>query len=478
MPDKPTLRLYDTLTRQTLPVTPADGSTLRFYACGPTVYGPAHIGNFRTFIGQDVFRRVLELNGTPTQHVRNITDVDDKTIRDSIKAGQSLTEFTQSWTKQFHDDCAALNLLPPHVEPKATGHIPHQIRMIESLIERGNAYASPDGSVYFRVASFADYGKLSHLEDRELRLGAAQVANDSDEYTKDSLADFVLWKAYKPEDGDNAWDSPWGKGRPGWHLECSAMALEYLGVEFDLHSGGSDLIFPHHENEIAQSCCATGGRFARHWMHGAHLMVDSGKMSKSLKNLYTLDDLKHRGYLPAEVRYVLLSGHYHQPLNFTLHSLDAAHAALQKLAKFEKALADSSGSAAAPSHDQLVEKGNAGAFSAAWESLLDNLNVPGALGSVFTVVNHTKLSALSGTEARTLWEGLHFILDALGIQLPPVKEDEIVEAPDDIKALAEERWTAKQARDFARADELRKQIDLAGWIIKDSKDGYQLFPKS
>ncbi len=330
------LQLHDTLTRQMLAVVPADGKTLRFYCCGPTVYGPAHIGNFRTFVAQDVFRRVVELSGTPTLHVRNITDVDDKTIRDSIKAGQSLTEFTQHWTKQFHADCAALNLLPPHVEPKATEHIPHQIRMIEDLIASGHAYAAADGSVYFRVASFADYGKLSHLEDRELRLGAAQGANDSDEYTKDSLADFALWKAHKPEDGDNFWDSPWGRGRPGWHLECSAMSLEYLGEDFDLHSGGVDLIFPHHENEIAQSCCATGGQFARHWMHIAHLMVDGGKMSKSLGNLYTLDDLKHRGFTPAEVRYVLVSGHYRQPLNFTLHSLDAARAALMKLAKFEK----------------------------------------------------------------------------------------------------------------------------------------------
>ena len=478
MSDKPPLHLHDTLTRQTLPVTPADGKTLRFYGCGPTVYGPAHIGNFRTFVAQDIFRRVVELSGTPTLHVRNITDVDDKTIRDSIKARQTLTAFTQFWTRQFHADCSALNLLPPHVEPKATEHIPHQIRMIESLMERGHAYAAPDGSVYFRVASFADYGKLSHLEDRELRLGAAQVANDSDEYTKDSLADFVLWKAHKPEDGDNAWDSPWGKGRPGWHLECSAMALEYLGAEFDLHSGGSDLIFPHHENEIAQSCCATGGHFARHWMHGAHLMVDGGKMSKSLGNLYTLDDLKHRGYTPADVRYTLLSGHYHQPLNFTLHSLDAARAALQKLAKFEKALREKAGASTSLTHDELVKLGNAGPFQSAWNSLLDNLNVPGAQGGVFSVLNKTKVADLTPDDAQAHWEGLHFILDALGIELPPVKEDETAEAPDDIKALAEQRWTAKQARDFRAADELRKQIELAGWIVKDSKEGYTLLPKS
>jgi cysteinyl-tRNA synthetase len=474
----PTLQLHDTLTRTTRPVQPSDGSTLRFYCCGPTVYGPAHIGNFRTFIAQDVFRRVVELSGTPTLHVRNITDVDDKTIRDSIKAKQTLTEFTQRWTRQFHADCAALNLLPPHVEPKATEHIPHQIRMIEGLVQRRHAYASPDGSVYFRVSSFADYGRLSHLDDRELRLGAAQTTTDSDEYTKDSLADFVLWKAHKPEDGDNAWDSPWGRGRPGWHLECSAMALEYLGPEFDLHSGGSDLIFPHHENEIAQSCCATGGRFARHWMHGAHLTVDGGKMAKSMGNFYTLDDLKHRGYMPAEVRYALLGGHYHQPLNFTLHSLDAARAALQKLAKFESGLREVCGAGSAPTHEMLVKEEDPGAFQASWDSLLDDLNVPGALGGVFSVVNRTKPAEMSPQDAKAMWTGLHFVLDALGIVLPPVKADEVVEAPDEIKALAEQRWTAKQSRDFAGADDLRRQIDLAGWIIKDSKQGYTLSPKS
>ena len=472
------LQLHDTLTRSTLPVTATDGKTLRFYCCGPTVYGPAHIGNFRTFIAQDVFRRVVELNGTPTLHVRNITDVDDKTIRDSIKAGQPLTAFTQYWTKRFHDDCTALNLLPPHVEPKATDHIPHQIKMIADLTARGHAYKGADGSVYFRVASFAGYGKLSHLEDRELRAGAAQRANDSDEYSKDALADFALWKAHKPEDGDNAWDSPWGKGRPGWHLECSAMALEYLGKEFDLHSGGIDLIFPHHENEIAQSCCATDGRFAQHWMHIAHLMVDGGKMSKSLGNLYTLDDLKHRGFSAMEVRYTLLSGHYHQPLNFTLHSLDAARHALQKLAKFEKPLRENADIAKVPSHDEFVQNGSAGSFAAAWEALLENLNVPGALGQVFGVVNKTKVSELSADDAKATLLGLHFILDALGIELPVPKEEESIAVPDDIRAMAEERWTAKQSKDWGRADELRKELELKGWIIKDTKESFSIIPKS
>jgi cysteinyl-tRNA synthetase len=477
MPDTaPSLKLHDTLTRQTLPVLPADGKTLRFYCCGPTVYGPAHIGNFRTFITQDVFRRVVELSGIATMHVRNITDVDDKTIRDSQKAEQTLLEFTQSWTKKFHADCAALNLLTPHVEPKATEHIPHQIKMIEDLMGRGNAYQGKDGSVYFRVSSFADYGKLSHLEDRELRLGTAQGANDSDEYSKDALADFALWKAHKPEDGENAWDSPWGKGRPGWHLECSAMSLEYLGVDFDLHGGGIDLIFPHHENEIAQSCCATGGHFARQWMHSAHLMVDGGKMSKSLGNLYTLEDLGKLGYSPAEVRYTLLSGHYGQPLNFTLHSLDASRHALAKLAKFEKALREKAGASGAPSREELVKRGNAGSLQSAWEALLHDLNVPEALGCVFSLLNKTKLADTSAEQARALWMDLHFVLDALGMVLPEIS-DEVAEAPTEIKALADERWAVKQAKEWAKSDELRKKIEELGWLIKDSKEGYQLMPK-
>lgn len=472
-----TLQLHDTLTRTTRPVQPADGATLRFYCCGPTVYGPAHIGNFRTFIAQDVFRRVVELSGVQTRHVRNITDVDDKTIRDSIAAKQTLTEFTTYWTKQFHGDCVSLNLLAPHFEPKATEHIPHQIRMIEVLIAKGNAYASADGSVYFRVASYPDYGRLSHLEDRELKLGSAQTTTDSDEYSKDSLADFVLWKGYKPTDGDNAWDSPWGKGRPGWHLECSAMALEYLGEEFDLHGGGMDLIFPHHENEMAQSCCSTNGHFARHWMHSAHLMVDGGKMSKSLGNLYTLGDLRDRGFTPAEVRYTLISGHYRQPLNFTLHSLDASHQALQKLARFEKGLKERAGISNAPSYAEVLAHGTAGIFQAAWEALLEDLNVPGALGGIFTVVHKTKAPALSPEDAKSAFMDLHFILAALGLELPPMKEDEVVDAPEEVKNLAEQRWTAKKAKDFISADDLRRQIEALGWIVKDSKDGYVLMPK-
>jgi cysteinyl-tRNA synthetase len=475
----PDLQLHDTLTRSARPIRPLDGKTVRFYCCGPTVYGPAHIGNFRTFVAQDVFRRVVELSGTPTLHVRNITDVDDKTIRDSQKAGQSLTDFTQGWTQKFHADCTALNLLTPHVEPSAVAHIRQQVEMIEKLMASGHAYAGADGSVYFRVSSFKDYGRLSHLEDRELRLGASggASATESDEYTKDSLADFALWKARKPEDGENFWPSPWGEGRPGWHLECSAMIKEYLGDEFDMHSGGVDLIFPHHENEIAQSCCSTHGKFAHHWMHVAHLMVDGGKMSKSLGNLYTLEDLSKRGFNANEVRHVLIAGHYSAPLNFTFHSLESAQQALQKLTKFETPLREKAGATQPPTHQELIQHGTPGPFAQAWTCLLDDLNVPGALGGVFSVIKEVCAAATTPAEARQAWLSLWFILDALGLTLPPPASSEGIEVPAEIQALAQKRWDAKQAKDWASADTLRKELEASGWIIKDSKEGFTVIPK-
>ena len=306
---------------------------------------------------------------------------------------------------------------------------------------------------------------------QSIAASSAAGAQDSDEYEKDSLADFALWKARRPEDGPNHWPSPWGEGRPGWHLECSAMSLEYLGEDFDVHSGGIDLIFPHHENEIAQSCCSTHGKFAHHWFHVTHLMVDGGKMSKSLGNLYTLEDLQKRGYHPAEVRYVLISGHYRAPLNFTFHSLDAARQALQKLAKFDKQLQEKTG-AAAPVSDL-----SPGPFSEAWTVLNDDLNVPGALGALFGALNKTKPAALGEAEALAARRGLHFILQALGLQLPPILEEAAVEVPAEIAALAEKRWQAKQAKDWPAADALRKELDALGWIIKDTKDGYQALPK-
>ena len=322
------------------------------YCCGPTVYGPSHIGNFRTFILQDVLRRVLELEFGPgkVKHVRNLTDVDDKTIRKSRDEGKSLGDVTKHWTDKFHADCAELNLLPPHAEPAATTHIAEQVAMIDALIEKGIAYVAADGSVYYKIEAFPDYGKLSRVKERELMKDAPNRAGSvaSDEYERDSLSDFAMWKAWKPEDGDVKWPGPKGaaEGRPGWHIECSAMSRKHLGDTIDLHAGGVDLLFPHHENEIAQSEGCTGHTFAHHWYHTEHLLVDGKKMSKSLGNLYTLEDLKAKGFSPMAVRYTLLSGHPRKQLNFTLDSLHAAEKALKTLAAFQEALPASGGATA------------------------------------------------------------------------------------------------------------------------------------
>jgi cysteinyl-tRNA synthetase len=463
------MRLFDTLSREARPLTPIDGRTFRFYCCGPTVYGPAHIGNFRTFVMQDVMRRALETGGMPTLHVRNITDVDDKTIRDSQANGEKLTDFTARWTRRFHTDCEKLNLLPPHIEPGAVDHIPQQIAMIEALVEKGHAYPSDDGSVYFRIASFPGYGRLSHLDERELELGKTQnTRSSSDEYEKDGLADFVLWKARRPEDGENFWPSPWGEGRPGWHLECSAMIQEYLGDSFDLHSGGVDLVFPHHENEIAQSECACGGHFAAHWFHITHLVVDGRKMSKSLGNLYTLDDLAARGFTAMEVRYVLIGAHYRKPLNFTLTSLEGAREALAKLAKGARQLA------ARVPEGTILTNADFGPFQPAWDALHDDLNTPGALGGLFTGLREA--AKLEGNDAAAALAGFNRMLKALGLVLPETADEADAEIPADIRALADRRWAVRQAKDWAASDAMRDELAACGWTVKDGKDSYTLTP--
>ncbi len=474
------MKLYDTMARELRELTAEDGRNFRFYCCGPTVYGPAHIGNFRTFVLQDVFRRALEFSGMRTKHVRNITDVDDKTIRDSQAAGKSLTEFTESWAVKFREDCLALNLLPPHDEPSAVAHIPQQITLIEELMDKGHAYQSEDGSIYFKVGSFEGYGCLSHLDRRELRDGASGAAVADDEYEKDAVADFALWKARKAADGDNFWQSPWGEGRPGWHLECSAMCREYLGDTFDLHSGGVDLIFPHHENEIAQSEAATGETFARHWFHITHLMVDGGKMSKSLGNMYTLADLEEKGFNANELRYVLISGHYRHPLNFTLQSMADAKKALERIGKTGDqlraragALADDRGDDGADisAHDFCY-------FKKAFESLLNDLNTPEALGRIFSELRDLKPDAMSEEDALQALTDLCFILRSLGLSMPQPAEQVEIDLPGEIQELAEKRWQAKQAKEWEASDALRDELLEKGWEVKDDKEGYTLCPKS
>jgi len=453
------LQLFDTASRSQKPVAASDGKTVRMYCCGPTVYGPAHIGNFRTFIVQDVLRRTLEVFGHRVTHVRNLTDVDDKTIRQSQAEGKTLGVFTDHWRDRFHEDCRALNLLPPQVEPSAVAHIPQQIAMIGALMAKGHAYEAR-GSVYFKVDSFPDYGSLSRLKEREVVAGASGAASvaaeDADEYERETAADFVLWKARKPEDGPNFWASPWGEGRPGWHLECSAMAREYLGCDIDLHAGGVDLVFPHHENEIAQSVCATGCGFVRHWFHSAHLTVDRQKMSKSLGNLYTLADVRARGWTAAELRYVLISGHYNKPLNFAWETFTAARSAIERLRRAGDQVGAESAEGAPDWNGRL---------GPAFEALADDLNTPKALGAAFSVIDD--LGAGDGPSFRAL-------MHALGLDLR--MESVVVEVPEEVRALAEARWAARGAKDWAESDRLRNEITARGWAVKDGKGGYELSP--
>ncbi len=449
------LRLFESLSRELRELKPSqpDG-VFRFYNCGPTVYAPAHIGNFRTFVVNDVIRRLLELEfgAAKVKHVRNLTDVDDRTIGQAKKEGRPLGEITQHWTALFHEDCAALNCLRPTAEPTATGYIKEQVNMIEVLMEKGHAYRAADGSVYFKLDSFPGYGGLSRIKERELKVTV--FAADADH--KDSVSDFALWKAYKPEeDGAVKWPGPGGtgEGRPGWHIECSAMSKSILGDTIDLHTGGVDLLFPHHENEIAQSQCCNGTTFAHHWYHSEHLLVNGTTMSKSKGNYYTLRDLLAKGYSAMAVRYALLSGHPRKQLNFTLDGMHAAESALKTLRSFRAALGS--------------QGGDATVFEPVFAALHDDLNTPGALGALFTLVNRGPAGLDAAAFDRVLF--------ALGLKLD-VAEAPKADIPAAVAALAEKRWAAKQAKDFAAADALRKEIAAAGWTMLDRKDGYSLEP--
>lgn len=475
------IQLYNTLNNQREDIDPEGKGTVGFYCCGPTVYAPAHIGNFRTFLLQDGFRRVLEMEGFCVNHVRNLTDVDDKTIRQSLAEGMTLLDFTQKWTDKFHADCKRLNMLAPHEEPSATGHIQEQVDLIAQLVKADHAYAAPDGSVYFRIASFPEYGRLSNLDRREARTQSTTSSgdrNDADEYDRETVADFALWKAHKAEDGDNAWDSPWGRGRPGWHIECSAMSMKYLGESFDVHGGGVDLCFPHHENEIAQSEAATGKPFVRHWFHCAHLMVEGGKMSKSLGNLHTLDDLLEKGHTARELRYLLTSGSYRQPLNFTFQGLNAARSALEKLDKAVAVLCEAAGldPEAFQALPTTAPEGDMAYFQKSRADLCRDLNTSAALGNLFSTLKKLCAHPPGREDLSTTLAELATLLAALGITLEFPSEAPAADIPDAILQAAEQRWQAKRDRDWATADQLRDDLLAKGWKILDRKDGYDVEP--
>jgi cysteinyl-tRNA synthetase len=471
------IQLYDSLTRKLKPLAPSQPDGIfRFYNCGPTVYAPAHIGNFRTFVINDVLRRLLDLEFPgKVRHVRNLTDVDDRTIGQTQKEKRPLAEITKKWTDIFHADCDALNCLRPHHEPTATDYIREQVDMIQVLMDKGNAYRAADGSVYFKVSSFADYGRLSRVKERELLV--TDSAADSDH--KNSVSDFALWKAWKPaEDGDVKWPGPRGasEGRPGWHIECSAMSKALLGDTIDLHTGGEDLEFPHHENEIAQSECCNGVPFARHWFHSKHLLVDGTTMSKSKGNYYTLGDLLAKGISPLAVRLALLGGHPRKQLNFMLATAQGEQSAINSILKSTQYFCKAADRPLADLYSPECRKQESwDPFEKTWENLCDDLNFPEAFGRFFlTLAIADSNKGMKTSESDSEFNSLGKVLFALGIDLRPFAV--IVEAPAEITALAAKRWAARQAKDFAGADALRKELAAAGWSMLDGKDGYKLEP--
>jgi cysteinyl-tRNA synthetase len=459
-------RIYNTMSRAKEELRPLDGKCVRMYTCGPTVYNYAHIGNFRAYMFEDLLRRYIKFRGFEVEQVQNLTDVDDKTIRSSVEQGLPLREYTQKYIDAFFDDLAKLNIERAEHYPAATDHVPEMIALIERLFEKGIAYQSGDGSVYYSIDKFAEYGKLARL-DREGMQSGARVAQD--EYDKENASDFALWKAYVPEDGDVWWDSPWGRGRPGWHIECSAMAMKYLGESFDLHTGGVDNIFPHHEDEIAQSEAATGKPYSTYWMHCGYLVVDGRKMSKSLGNFYTLREILEMGYTGREVRYELLSAHYRQSLNFAFKSLDANRAALKRLDEFFAKISEKAQGASAADLPEWAAETRTRFVDA----LDDDLNISGAMAALFDLVHAgnraLEKNAVSMEEAASvlaLWKDLNSVL---GFLEPPEEE-----VPSEVLELVEKREVARKEKEWAESDRIRDRLLELGWAVKDTPDGSKL----
>jgi cysteinyl-tRNA synthetase len=457
------LKIRNTLTRTREEFKPLEGNTVRMYACGPTVYGYGHIGNFRTFVAVDVLRRYLKYLGYEVLHVMNITDIEDKIIKDMREAGKGLAEFTNLYTEEFLRDVDLLNIEHPEILPRATRHIDEMVEIMKQLEANGHTYAS-DGSLYFSISTLPTYGKLAGLKLEGNKVGARV---DVDEYEKDDARDFVLWKAPK-EDDEPRWQTPYGEGRPGWHLECSAMSMKYLGESFDLHCGGVDLIFPHHENEIAQSEGATGKPFVKHWFHVEFLLLNGRKMSKSEGNFYTVRDLVEKGYSPAAIRYLLVSAPYSTQLNFTLEGLKGAESAIENLRNFRRRVNEIEGSA--ESHQRVQEAVNR-ARAAFEEAMNNDLNTSGALAAMFdlrrdinTAIDEDEFGEADKAGVLALLASFDSVLGILGEE-----KEENLEA--EVEGLIEERYAARRNRDFARADEIRNQLAERGILLEDTPQG-------
>jgi cysteinyl-tRNA synthetase len=462
----PDFRLYNTLTRKIESFSPADGETVRIYACGPTVYKPAHLGNFRTFLFEDLLRRVIALRGWKIFQVMNLTDVDDKIIKSASERRLGIGEVTAPITEIFHADRAFLRIQDAELYPKATDHIPEMIAIVERLVERKLAYKADDGTVYFAIDKFKDYGKLSRLDTREVKAGARVLQDD---YSKETAQDFALWKAAKPEDEATgaAWDSPWGRGRPGWHLECSAMAMKYLGETLDIHCGGIDLIFPHHEDEIAQSEGSTGKPFSRFWCHGEFLLTDGSKMAKRLGNVATVQDLRDKDVPAAAFRHFVFSTHYRKQLNMSSEALEASMEGVRRIADFAERLADAK--AATPELEKIAEDAEAEVVSA----LFDDLNAPIALGALFTFVRKANaeldrngVDKRSLEKAREVFARINSVLDVV-----PVAGDSDPELGRWVEEKLAARKEARAKREFASADAIRAEIEGRGIAIEDGPQG-------
>lgn len=443
------LKIYNSLSRSTEVFTSLIPKSVHLYSCGPTVYNYPHIGNYRAYIFADIVKRYLSYSGYTVTHVMNITDVDDKTIRDSQVQNKSLKEFTEFYTKEFFKDRDMLNILKPEAYTKATEYIPEMVHMIEQLLEKGYAYKSEDGSVYFDIRKDPNYGKLSHFKITTLKENADGRVK-KDEYDKENAEDFALWKTWDETDGDVYWETSLGKGRPGWHIECSAMSIAKLGEHIDIHTGGVDLIFPHHENEIAQSECATGKQFVKYWMHNEHLMVDNKKMSKSLGNFYTLRDLMNKGIDPLAFRYWLYTGHYRTQVNFTLEAVQGSAVALKKLYEAFRNLGEDVGTVSAIYVDKIKECMN------------DDLNTPQAIAVMWELVKDTTIP-LPDKKATLLQFDTLF-----GFGLDSIRDEMI---PHEVETLVQEREDARNSKNWTRSDELREAISSLGYEVKDTDSG-------